>query len=143
MKTARQSPEEIMALCMEMLPFARTFTDAANIRIAGRMAWEEKEMGGIEHVQFAHRNNTPIVPQGHCCHPLELVKRGFIDGHGWPKAKPATALDRVEYFKWQDGNHWYARVDGRDVVVNGAVKWNTREQAQEAARKFMTSEGTK
>jgi hypothetical protein len=60
------SPDEVMDLCMEHLPLAQTMQDVVNIRIAGRFAWQEKEMGGIEHVQFAYRNNTPIVPPGHC-----------------------------------------------------------------------------
>lgn len=71
---------------MDMIPHAKNVTDVNNIRIAARLRWEQKEMGGLEHVQFAYRNSTPIVPVGHCCHPFELVKRGYIDGSGWPKA---------------------------------------------------------
>lgn len=59
--------------------------DVLNMRMACRIKWEQQEMGGIEHVQFAYRNSTPIVPPGHPGHPLELVKRGYIDGQGWPE----------------------------------------------------------
>jgi len=55
-----------MQMCMEHVPYAKTFQDMVNLRMAGRLAWEEKEMGGIEHVMFARRNDTPIVPIGHC-----------------------------------------------------------------------------
>jgi len=128
------SPDEVMDLCMEHLPLAQTMQDVVNIRIAGRFAWQEKEMGGIEHVQFAYRNNTPIVPPGHCGHPLELVKRGFIDGQGWPKEK--TFHDRVKLFKWPDGNHWYVTLDDNDVQVDGECKWNSQTEAMSAAEKF-------
>lgn len=128
----KHTPDEIMNLCMVALPNARTLTDHCNIRIAGRFAWQEKEMGGIEHVQFAYRNDTPIVPPGHCGHPLELVKRGFIDGKGWPDRKE----DRIKLFKWPDGSHWYATIDGIDVQdEDGNVKWNTQQAALQAAKK--------
>ena len=76
---------ELAPMLMDMVPAARTMQDVVNIRIAGRLAWEVHEMGGQEHVDFAYRNGTPIVPMGHCCHPIELVKRGYVDGKGWPK----------------------------------------------------------
>lgn len=116
-------------------PGLQTFQNMMNVRIAARLTWELEEMGGAEHVQFAYRNRTPIVPLGHCCHPLELVKRGFVDGVGWPK--PGEETPRVKLHKWPDGNHWYAYVDGEDVVIDGEQKWNTSEEAQEAAREFI------
>ena len=102
-----------------------------NVGLACRMKWEVEEMGGIEHVQFAHRNRTPIVPPGHCGHPIELLKRGFIDGKGWPEK---TGPD-IKLFKWPDGNHWYAYVNGKEVIENGRQKWNTAKQAEEAANR--------
>lgn len=65
-------------------PHLLTKTNAMNLRLAARFIWEQEEMGGLEHVQFAYRNGTSIVPIGHECHPLKLVERGFIDGKGWP-----------------------------------------------------------
>lgn len=118
---------------MAMRPDMATMTNICNLRIAGRLKWEQEEMGGLEHVQFAYRNGTPIVPPGHCGHPTELVKRGFVDGVGWPKdsGKPDIKLS-----KWPDGNHWYAYVNGQEVVENGVQKWNTPKQAEEAAKRF-------
>lgn len=64
-----------------------TRTNIMNLRVAASLAWQQEEMGGIEHFRFALRNGTPVVPPGHCCHPVELVKRGYVDGKGWPKQK--------------------------------------------------------
>lgn len=135
------TPDEILALCMEHLPCAKNMQDFTNIRIAGRLAWEQKEMGGIEHVQFSHRNNTPIVPLGHCCHPVELVKRGYIDGHGWPKDGAKPAIRRVEYFKWPDGFHWYATLDGKEITSGKIVKFNSQQQAEDAAKEHIERNG--
>lgn len=110
-----------------------TKTNILNLRIAARLKWEQEEMGGIEHVQFAVRNNTPIVPPGHCAHPVELVKRGYIDGIGWPQEAGKTD---IKLSKWSDGNHWYAYVNGEEVIENGAQKWNTPEEAESAAKRF-------
>jgi len=115
-------------------PDLLTMQNLCNLRMAARLKWEQEEMGGIEHVQFAYRNGTPIVPPGDCGHPLELVRRGFVNGVGWPKElrQPKIAL-----FKWPDGNHWYATVDGIDVTDGGAVKWNTQQEAISAANSFI------
>lgn len=110
-----------------------------NLRLVGRLAWERKEMGGEEHVQFAYRNGTPIVPPGHSCHPVELVKRSYVDGKGWPERK--AAIDRVHYFQWPDGEHWYASVAGRDITEGRQVKWDSRSAAQSAAERFIEKHG--
>lgn len=116
-------------------PGMDTLQNIVNLRIAADLAWQREELGGEEHVQFAYRNNTPIVPPGHCCHPVELVKRGYIDGVGWPEvSKP-----NVRLFQWPDGNHWYVSVDGKDVVEGKIVKWNTAQEAEDAAHRYITN----
>ena len=123
--------DDILDACAEALPSARTTEDIMSIRVAARFSWMRKEMGGMEHVLFAHRNNTPIVPFGHECHPVELVKRGFVDGIGWvTQKKPAS--ERVKYTQWPCGKHWYAALDGKDIGVNSVYKWSTREAAEKA-----------
>lgn len=134
------SPDEVIDLCWRNLPRATNLRDQTNVRIAARLAWEEKELGGIEHVQFAYRNGTPIVPPGDCCHPVELVKRGYIDGQGWP-AKPKDTLGRVNYFKWPDGAHWYASIDGVDITDGRKVKFDSQPEAERAAKRFIEAQG--
>lgn len=112
-------------------PDMLTMQNICNLRMAARLKWEQEEMGGLEHVQFASRNDTPIVPPGHCAHPLELVKRGFVDGVGWTKQTEPV----IKLFKWPDGNHWYVSIDGEPVIENGIAKWNTPQQAESAAKR--------
>ena len=129
----------MMDLFLENLSPTQTLTDNFNIRIAGRLAWERKEMGGIEFVQFAHRNNTPIVPFGHCGHPVELLKRGYIDGKGWPKNTIPTWENRIKLSKWPDGDHWYAHFEnGEDITdKDGNQKWDTQDEAMKASKWWM------
>lgn len=83
---SRQIIEEGIAILAQR-PHLATVTNICNLRIAARLKWEEEEMGGLEYIQFARRNNTPIVPCGHVCHPIELVKRGYVDCIGWPESQ--------------------------------------------------------
>ena len=39
--------------------------------------------------------------------------------------------------KWQDGNHFYAKICDIDVVVNDEVKWNSHDIAMKNAKKFL------
>lgn len=129
---ARQLLHEGLAM-MERNRALATVQNMANLQIAAGLTWQREEMGGEEHLQFAIRNNTPVVPPGHECHPIELVKRGFIDGEGWPKSPKS----KIKLFRWPGGNHWYASADGHEVVENGRIKWNTQQQAEDAAKRFL------
>ena len=40
--------------------------------------------------------------------------------------------------KWPNGTHYYAKIGGVDVVVDGEQKWDTREEAQEAIDRFLS-----
>lgn len=130
--TSREIIEKGMSKFAED-PSLLTKKNIFNLRIATRLVWEQEEMGGLGHVQFAYRNDTPIVPLGHECHPLELIKRGYIDGKGWPKDN----RPKIKIFKWPDGNHYYAYVDGKEVIHNGSQKWNTPKEATDAAEAFL------
>jgi len=139
--------------CLELLPAAiaearsakyhcyadHAFLNVQNLSIAMRLAWEKKELGSIEAWQFAHRNGTPIVPVGDCCHPFELVKRGYIDGFGWPdKPEGVRELERkgITVTRWQDGTHYYAKINGADVRNRkGTFQFDTYGEAIEAALK--------
>lgn len=119
--------------------FSRLAMDVQNVGMAGRMAWEKKELGSDEAWLFAHRNGTPIVPPGHCGHPDELVKRGFIDGFGWPDKKPyyqdtltKLGIHIIEPNPSYGGKHFYLKVNGVDAKnADGRLfKCNTYEEAK-------------
>jgi hypothetical protein len=136
---APMSAREIMAEGISIFaanPDMLTVKNLCSLRMAASLMWQQEEMGGLEHVQFAYRNNTPIVPPGHCGHPLELVKRGFIDGRGWPEKSDKP---KIHLHKWPDGNHWYPSVDGVAVIEDGRSKWNTAQQAEDAAKRFIAN----
>lgn len=47
--------------------------------------------------------------------------------------------DRVRYIQWEGGKHWYAKIDKYDVVdQNGNQKWDTKEEAEKAVRRYLT-----
>jgi len=39
----------------------------------------------------------------------------------------------IDIFRWNNGNHFYAKVGRFDVVIDGVVKWNTTEEAMRNA----------
>lgn len=51
----------------------------------------------------------------------------------WPKSGV------VEIKQWPQGKHWYAKVDGVEVVINGISKWNSWGEANDAAIKWKKS----
>ena len=49
-------------------------------------------------------------------------------------------FDDVRYIQWPDGKHWYAKVGNFDICdKEGNYKWNTKEEAMNAAKKFCNS----
>lgn len=48
------------------------------------------------------------------------------------------SLSNVRYIKWDGGSHWYAKIDKIDIVDNnGNQKWNTKQEAENAAKWFI------
>ena len=45
-------------------------------------------------------------------------------------------LRKINISRWPNGRHFYAKYDGKDVKVNGRMKWNTYEDAFDAAKEF-------
>lgn len=43
----------------------------------------------------------------------------------------------VEYIKWPGGTHYYAKIGGEDVVVDGEQKWNSYTEAKNAVKKYL------
>lgn len=56
---------------------------------------------------------------------------------GWRVTSDRQENARIKISRWQDGTHYYAQVDGEDVVVDGRCKWDTYAQAMKAAKQFI------
>lgn len=84
------------------------------------------EMGGEQWARYAFNHNTPIVPIDHDCHPRQILARGTKD------ARPMK--ERVSIERWPAGTHYYATLDGNDVLdEHGNQKWDTWDGAWNAA----------
>lgn len=42
------------------------------------------------------------------------------------------------FIQWDGGSHWYAKIGDEDIVVDGKQKWDTKAEAQAAAKKYLT-----
>lgn len=60
---------------------------------------------------------------------LEILDTHMVD-------KFVLPTEKVRIIQWPGGEHFYAKIGNQDVVVNGKQKWDTREEAEEAAKKF-------
>lgn len=72
--------------------------------------------------------------------PHEILEEFETDQYEYPveKSNDVQRLKDVRIFQWKGGGtHYYAKVGVTDVVVNGKQKWNTWEQAENAAKKFL------
>lgn len=47
------------------------------------------------------------------------------------------SIEDVNFMVWDGGKHWYAKIGKLDVVVNGEQKWNTKEEAINAAKIYI------
>jgi hypothetical protein len=47
---------------------------------------------------------------------------------------------KITVTQWPGGTHYYARVDGEDVVLYGKKRWDSRDEAMKAALKFQQEE---
>lgn len=65
-----------------------------------------------------------------------IVDECYMDDLQFPDFIRPTLAD-VKYTMWNGGQHWYAKVEKLDVVVDGVQKWNSKGEAVEAARKFI------
>jgi len=58
-----------------------------------------------------------------------------VNLYPWPEREPKITISR-----WPNGRHYYARVDGEDVVIDGRMKWDTYGAAEKAAERWMQRE---
>lgn len=57
----------------------------------------------------------------------------------FPK-KDIYTIDDVRYIQWNPNGHWYAKVGNMDIVYAGKQKWDTKEEAIEASKKYINNE---
>ena len=68
---------------------------------------------------------------------FEIVERYYSDKLEYPDFKKPT-LDDVRFIQWDGGKHWYVKVNKEDVVDElGNQKWDTKEDAEEAAEWYI------
>ena len=68
----------------------------------------------------------------------EIIEEHYSDELVYPDLLIPT-LDDVKYVQWTGGYHWYAKVNREDVVDElGNQKWNTKKEAEEAAKWYIT-----
>lgn len=68
----------------------------------------------------------------------EIIEEHYSDELVYPDFLIPT-LDDVKYVQWTGGYHWYAKVNREDVVDElGNQKWNTKKEAEEAAKWYIT-----
>ena len=68
----------------------------------------------------------------------EIIEEYYSDELVYPDLLIPT-LDDVKYVQWTGGYHWYAKVNKEDVVDElGNQKWNTKKEAEEAAKWYIT-----
>jgi hypothetical protein len=53
--------------------------------------------------------------------------------NGFPQFKKSD----IKISKWEGGKHYYPTLNGHTISVNGREKWNTEQEAMEAATKWL------
>lgn len=93
-------------------------------------------------------NSDSFIVMAQCIKEYGAI---YIQNSGgfFPKSKSVEIKDRVytdtfflpdtaqiRVFRQEDGRHWYAKVGGVDVAVDGEQKWTSSYAATKAAKKF-------
>lgn len=75
----------------------------------------------------------------------EILEERFEDSLKYP-VESHVRLEDVRYIQWNmpdlhiKGTHWYAKLGKRDIVdKDGNMKWNTKAEAEEAAKWFIAN----
>jgi hypothetical protein len=125
---------------------AEEFSDAAQCRELGGLGGHATKGSALAYLTkntdlFTGMRNT-----------LERTGRVFINSNGGffgmkesLKIEDTRAIfayilpsDKVRIIQWPGvGNHYYAKFGDQDVVVDGVQKWNTWEEAEAAALRFI------
>lgn len=66
----------------------------------------------------------------------EVIEHYYSDTLSFPTEK--YTIDDVRYIQWDGGKHWYAKIGKLDIVDdNGNQKWNTKAEAEQAAKEYI------
>jgi len=95
-------------------------------------------MGKMNSDRFtAMANNLPLyinrvggwMPERGCTEHETVV------AEKWPES------DKIQprFIQWQGGKHWYVKIGNQDIEVDGQQKWNTKQAAEEAYKKWLDS----
>lgn len=84
-------------------------------------------------VQYLSDGLTSFSPKDN----IEYDDECWKDTLEYPEPEHYTEND-IRYIQWKDGSHWYVKIGKYDVVdENGNQKWNTRNEAINAAYSFL------
>lgn len=88
-------------------------------------------------------NTLYINPNGSwCCDFPETPIYDIIDiAESEELIFPDVIFSNVRYIQWNNGFHWYAKVNTLDIVVDGEQKWNSKEEAEEAVKRYFRDKG--
>lgn len=79
-------------------------------------------------------NGMPVFIMNPTC---EIAETKESDELVYP-AQTEWLISDVRYMKWPNGQHWYAKINTYDVRdKDGKMKWNTKEEAENAAAWFV------
>lgn len=68
---------------------------------------------------------------------IEILETIEKDNIVYPDINKVNLSD-VRYIRWNEGKHWYAKIDKLDIVDKyGNQKWNTRQEAEAAAKWYI------
>lgn len=70
-----------------------------------------------------------------------LTKNDIVEIHDEVKCKkcvfPEYTAKDIKVTRWPGGKHYYAKIGGVEVEINGKTKWNTAKMAETEAKKFL------
>ena len=70
----------------------------------------------------------------------EIIDEVVLDKLEYPTHQNLT-IDDFRFLQWYGGEHWYVKLGNMDIVdEHGNQKWNTREEAKDVVRKYITGQ---
>jgi len=123
--------QEAIRLKLELTKGRKTILD--DLSIANSVFVETATKLYAQYGAFVVNSNGGMFPLDGKCEILETVESEKLV---WPFGRLKTE-DRIKITQWPNGTHWYARVDGEDVVMDNEQKWNTYKEAYDKAIQYI------